>query len=302
MDDLISVIMSTYNEPIGIIEKSVNSILTQTYTNIELIVVNDNPSRNDLENYLQKKCMNNKSLRYLRNEKNIGLVGSLNKALSIVKGKYVARMDADDISDNKRLEKQIKFLIENDLDIVGSEVVLIDELGNIIGSICVPTKFERIQEYYNFGSALLHPTWFMKKSVYDSLKGYRNIQACEDFDFMLRAFHSGFKAGNIPEKLLYYRVRKDGISISLEAKQKLITYFLQSNRKRIHEITVEIINEYTSSKKFDNEFKQINKYINAKNLYKKTGKISIKLLFELMFNKYLYINILNNFRRKIYSA
>ena len=290
--------MSTYNEPIDIIEKSVNSILTQTYTNIELIVVNDNPSRIDLDEYLKKTCNENTRVRYLKNNKNLGLVISLNKALSCAKGKYIARMDADDISDSRRLEKQLGFLNENELDIVGSSVYLINENDEEIGSISVPVSFAKIQKYYSYGSCLLHPTWLLRKCVYDTLKGYRNIQACEDFDFMLRAFHKGYRAGNIPEKLLYYRVRKDGISVSLEAKQKLITYYLQQNMSRIQEVTVKMIDEYTSSIEYEKNLKLMNRYIKTKNCFKNSGKINFFALIGLIVNKYFYINVFNNFKRK----
>ena len=294
--------MSTYNEPIEMIDKSISSILQQSYKNIELIVVNDNPTRKDLDQYLSELRIKNNCIIYLKNEINIGLVGSLNRALSVAQGDYIARMDADDISDFKRLEKQLKFLTENNLDIVGSEVTLINELDEEIGSISCPSTFDRILDYYNYGSCLFHPTWLLKKSVYDALDGYRNIQACEDFDFMLRAFDMGFKAGNVTEKLLRYRVRKDGISVSLEANQKLITYYLQKNRYRIQDVSVEIINEYTSSKEFKNNLILMNRYIEAKNSFKISRKMDVIELVCLIFNKYFYINVFNSFKRKMHSS
>lgn len=297
MEDLISVVMSTYNEPIDVLDKSVNSILSQTYKNIEFIIVNDNPSRKDLGNYLEKISNQNTCVRYIKNDTNLGLVNSLNTALSNAKGKYVARMDADDVSDSKRLENQLRYLIDNELDVVGSSVFLINENDEKIGYISVPTSFDKILKYYDYGSGLLHPTWFLKKSVYDLLDGYRDIPACEDFDFMLRAFYEGFKAGNVSEKLLNYRVRKDGISVTLEAKQKLITYFLQQNRYRIQSVTLDMIKDYSVSNEFKKNLKLMNSYIQIKNTFKNLGKISILEFLHLTLNKYFYINIIKKYKR-----
>lgn len=297
MLELISVIMSTYNEPIDMINDSINSILNQSYNNIEFIIVNDNPSRKELKDFLLE-IRKNYSIIYLENNNNIGLVKSLNKALSVANGKYIARMDADDISDKYRLEKQLDFLKKKDLDIVGSCVVLIDEVGKEIGYISVPTSFDRIKRFYKIGSCVLHPTWLVKKKVFDSLDGYRNILACEDYDFVLRALDKGFKVGNIEENLLFYRVRKNGVSVSLESKQKLITYYLQKNITRIQEIDEETINEYIESEQFKKELVRINEYINAKNSYKINNNIKIGVLLKLLSNKYFYINTINCFIRK----
>ena len=115
---LISVLMSTYKESVDYIEKSVESILNQTYRNLEFIIVIDDPLNYALINRITK--YNDERIKLIINDRNIGLVSSLNKGLQYCKGDYIARMDADDISHIDRLEKEYNFLIKNDLDLVGT--------------------------------------------------------------------------------------------------------------------------------------------------------------------------------------
>ena len=117
MEKLISVIMSAYNEREIEFESSINSILNQNYENIELIIVNDNPQNEKLGHYLNN--ISDKRVKLIKNDSNIGLVSSLNKALSICNGEYIARMDADDISYKNRFQEQIVFLETGKYDLIG---------------------------------------------------------------------------------------------------------------------------------------------------------------------------------------
>ena len=101
--DKVSVIMSTYKEPIEWIQQSVDSILNQTYKNLEFIIIVDNPEYAELVSLLNDYADSDDRISVVVNNNNIGLVKSLNKALSFCTGEYVARMDADDISLPERL-------------------------------------------------------------------------------------------------------------------------------------------------------------------------------------------------------
>ena len=120
MLEMVSVIMCTYNEPIEVIDASIKSILNQSYENIQLIIINDNPDRLEMAKYLNDLSVNNHMIEYIKNEENIGLVRSLNRGLLKAKGEYIARMDADDISNTNRIKEQVTFLKKNNCDIVGS--------------------------------------------------------------------------------------------------------------------------------------------------------------------------------------
>lgn len=293
MNEIVSVIMSVYNEPIEILDESINSIINQTYKQVQFIIINDNPLRNELKKYLDDKSKNNNIIVVLQNQENIGLVKSLNRGISYATGKYIARMDADDISLPDRIYKQITFLNKNSYDMIGCSVIKIDELGNVAGKIVVPSSYDRIKKFYKFGSCMLHPTWLVKREVFDELNNYREIYACEDYDFVLRALKKGYLLGNSPEFLLKYRIRDNGISISSEAQQKLTMFFLNKNRENIDTISIESINDYLESDTYKKNREKLDKYIKIKNCFRNENIIMKKLflLFRMMFNRYFYISL-----------
>lgn len=105
---LVSILMSTYNETPKELDESINSILHQTYSNFEFLIINDNPNNCELEETL--KTYVDSRIRIIRNEKNLGLVKSLNAGLKLCEGQYVARMDADDISRQSRIQDELLYL------------------------------------------------------------------------------------------------------------------------------------------------------------------------------------------------
>lgn len=265
---LISVLMCMYNETKKELNDSINSILQQTYSNFELIVIDDNPSNEELYNQLKKYSDNR--IKIILNEKNLGLVNSLNKGLSFCNGQYVARMDADDISRATRLQDELLYLQSNNLDMIGSFVETIDENDKTIKSIMrFPEKGNQISRFMRWGSCICHPTWLLKREVFLELHGYRNAPHCEDYDFILRAISHGYKVGNIPKVELSYRIRQSGISRSNEIEQFLIRDYLAKNMKRIDLITEEKIMNFFKSKKFCMQYKKLSKYKEAKIKIKK---------------------------------
>lgn len=257
---VISVIMSTYNETREELEKSIDSILRQSYTNFEFLIVIDNPHNTELHNILDS--IEDKRVRVIRNEKNIGLVKSLNKGLKLAKGSYVARMDADDISYPSRLQNELDYLQENKLDMIGCFIELIDENDQQIKSVMrFPVGHKQIKRFMRWGSCISHPTWLVKKEVYTKLNGYRGALHCEDYDFILRTIASGFKVGNLPAVELRYRVRKNGISKSNAVDQYLLRTYLANNMRKINDITEEEITKYLCSRDFQ---KHKNRFLNYK--------------------------------------
>lgn len=233
MGGLISVIMSTFNEDLEWIKGSIDSILGQTYEQLEFIIVIDNPENEKLKELLYQYQEKDNRIKVILNEKNKGLVESLNTALQHCNGKYVARMDADDISDRNRLKIEKDFLEKNNLDFVFSGMTVIDETGNKLFDMdCEDLNDEDVKKRMKHGNISTHPTWFLKQSVYKNLGGYRMIPYCEDFDFSLRAINYGYKIGRNKENLLKYRIRKTSISKSNEFEQFMISRKLLSLYKR----------------------------------------------------------------------
>ena len=215
MNDLVSVIMSTYNESECQLSASIESILNQSYRNIEFVIVNDNPQNETLHQVLDKYSRQDGRIVVVENPENMGLVNSLNKAISVAKGEYLARMDADDIAKPDRIQKQMEFLKNIGLDFIGGYICLIDEDGNSMNrTMKFPVKHNQIRRGMYWGSCIPHPTWLIRREVYESLGGYRQIPYAEDYDFILRVLKTKFRTGNVPNVLLEYRIRSSGSPLS----------------------------------------------------------------------------------------
>lgn len=285
----VSVIMSVYNESSDELMRSINSIISQKYTDFEFIIVNDNPGKNEIENVLS--TINDKRIKLYSNKKNCGLVYSLNKAIELAQGKYIARMDADDISYTTRLSDELKYMKEQKLDMLGAYIELIDENNQTIKSVMrFPVTNARIKIFMHWGSCISHPTWLVKKSLYMELKGYRNAQHCEDYDFLLRAIASGYRVGNIPKVELKYRVRQSGVSKSNEIEQYLLREYLSTNIQKINAITEEDITNYLHSEIFQLERKHLLQYKQNKEklknaIFLKRGESLIKMTMSKYFWK-----------------
>lgn len=220
---LVSVIMSAYNEKEIWLRESIESILNQSYKNLEFIIILDNPNNKKLDLVIKDYCKKDKRIRYFKNEKNIGLVKSLNTALSYVKGDFIARMDADDISMPDRIEKQVNYLNAHpDIDFMGARCINIDEEGTeLYRDATIPEDMKLIKSCLLNVDFINHPTWFFRKKCSDKNNGYREITCAEDYDFLLRLITNGFKLANTNEFLVRYRIRKSGISKSNSLQQLL---------------------------------------------------------------------------------
>lgn len=246
---LVSVVMSIYKEPIDYLQQSIESILNQTLEDFEFIIVLDCPDNKEALAYLNKCKRDNDHIKLLINENNIGLTASLNKALIQCTGKYIARMDADDISDVRRLEKQWAYLEKNQLDLVGCELRRISEKGAIINEKTNNSYApECINKLIGIDDCIAHPSWFAKKGLYSRLGGYREIYTCEDYDFLLRAKKAGAKLGICDSILLSYRVNAKGISRSNSLRQQLSANYLRNNYKRLEEINDAEVKNYITTK------------------------------------------------------
>lgn len=237
--DLVSIIMSTYNEKYEDLNIAINSILNQTYNNIEFIIVIDNPNNLKIKKQLINHMKKDNRIILIQNNQNIGLVKSLNRALEVAKGRYIARMDADDISEPTRIEKQVKYLQNNEnIYLVGTNIEMIDEENNIIPKNNIFIKGNKnIAKAMRFGNCLAHPTWMFRRELLSKVNSYRDIPFAEDYDFLIRTILNGFEIDNIDEKLLKYRIRKNGISKSNEYNQIVISRMIRKyyNKRNLQE-------------------------------------------------------------------
>ena len=196
--------MGAYNEEKNI-AKCIKSIIAQTYINWEFIICND-CSKDKTKDILESFCLEDKRIIVLNNEKNMRLAASLNRCLEAAKGKYIARMDADDESLPERLEKQVQYLEEHhDIDCVGTARIIFDETGDI--GVRIGNEHPKKDDLL-FTTPFAHPTIMMKASVYKALGGYtvsRKTMRAEDLDLWFRFYGKGYKGYNIQTPLYRYK-------------------------------------------------------------------------------------------------
>ncbi|WP_061019352.1 glycosyltransferase family 2 protein [Vibrio splendidus] len=201
-DPLVSVIIPVYNAQ-GYVQEAVESILEQTYTRLEVIVVNDGSTDNS--GAILDKMARYDSRLTVYHRKNSGIVKSLNYALSLSKGKYIARMDADDISLPNRIEMQVDKLINGDLILCGTQTFFIGSRSGI-SELPIQPKHCMIQSF--FSTPVYHPTVMFLSSGIEYKEEY---QDAEDYMYWVDMQKIG-NIGNIVEPLLKYRVHDDQVS------------------------------------------------------------------------------------------
>lgn len=205
----ISVVMAVHNG-LPYLEKAARSILGQTYRNLEFIIVDDDSTDKSWDFLVNLK---DKRVKLIKNSNHLGLAASLNKGLKLAKGRYIARMDADDISLPRRLETQLNFMhAQPEVDICGSWVILIDDMGNTINHVHKPLEEKKIKQMNKWFTGIVHPTWFAKRKVFEKLSGYQtNYDMIEDMEFLNRA--KNYKMANINKELLLWRSNRNRRSI-----------------------------------------------------------------------------------------
>ena len=213
---LISVVMPVYNESIHDLHASINSILNQTYKNFEYIIVDDNPNNDQIKNYIKKRASQDKRIRLIFNQRNLKLTKSENKGIKASKGKYIARMDADDIAYRNRLKTQLRFIQNNNLDIISSNFSLINDNDELTRKITFNCKNDisnqqKIKSIIRYGNIAVGPTFMFKKDVFNRIGRYRNFNG-EDYDLAVRFLINKNKYGFESAPLIYKRLRRNSIT------------------------------------------------------------------------------------------
>ena len=211
---MISVIMSVYNAD-KYLRESIESILNQTFTNFEFIIINDASTDNSLK-IIEEYKKKDKRIILISNENNAGLASSLNLGIKQSKYDFIARMDADDISEPERLEKQLGFLLDNKhIDILGTFASIIDEDGEITAKQKMPLSHYEIVKMLVKLNPIIHPTIIFRKMALNRINFYNpkfSQNAPEDYELWFRAVKSGLIFYNLPEYLIRYRINNSHLS------------------------------------------------------------------------------------------
>ena len=221
----ISVVMSVYNGE-TYLRAAIDSILSQTFSDFEFIIINDGSTDNTRDIL---ESLSDPRVR-LFNQENIGLTKSLNRGLKQSKGRYIARMDADDISCPHRFEKQFDFLEKNnDYAVVGSFIKVINNKSKIIYTIEKPVSYSEIKEHLKHDNCIAHGSaLFRKKCIFDVGLYDESIRTAQDYDLFVRLSEK-YKLANIPEYLYGWRAHDQGISKKLKESQK---YYVELAKRK----------------------------------------------------------------------
>ena len=221
----ISIIMSVYNEERHL-RASIESILNQTFTDFEFIIVNDGSTDASLEII---KSYADARIQIINNEENIGLTKSLNKAIKKARGEYIARQDADDISLPDRFEAQLKYLAKHPKTaLLGTSIYVINEKGKMMKRrIALPSPGKALFK----GNRFFHGSLIIKKDIIDELGPYNEqFKYSQDYELVLRISRI-YDTRNLTTPLYKLRFHDKSITSAKRKEQKLYGIFAQKLAK-----------------------------------------------------------------------
>ncbi len=223
MDNKVSVIMSIYNNE-KTIEKAILSILSQSYENIELNVVDD--FSNDHSYAICKEiALEHKNINVYQNEMNLGLTKSLNILISKSTGQFIARQDGDDYSHVDRIHQQINLIESRNFDVVSTRAYIMDS-KKVIPNYSYYLPLKQIIKYKN---PFIHGTLLIKKDVLDKIGGYdHRFRYSQDYKLMTDLLNYGYKVSMIKEPL-YYLNMNNNISNKYKKEQKYYADCVRNN-------------------------------------------------------------------------
>jgi glycosyltransferase involved in cell wall biosynthesis len=216
---LVSVLIPCYNVENYVIE-SISSILNQTYINLEIIAIND-CSTDKTKERLEVLAAKDNRIKVYNNDVNLKLIDTLNKGIDLCSGKYIARMDADDIALPTRIEKEVEFLEKNqDYDVVSTMFYTFRTGSKKKNLYKNPVAFEDLQAYLLFKSGICHPAVMIRRTLFTQrgLSFEKQYLHVEDYALWSKALYCT-KLGNIDEPLLLYRVHEHQVSTLNELSQ-----------------------------------------------------------------------------------
>ena len=217
---LVSVVMSVFNGG-EYLREAVQSIRDQSFEDFEFVVIDDGSTDGSSECLRRLERLDDRIRVFSQDRK--GLIRSLNRGCGVARGRYIARMDADDVACKERLELQLEYLRSNpDVGLVGGAVNFIDASGRLFLTARYPTSDHEIRRALPDGSVFWHPTVMFKREVFARCGGYRNIKDAEDYDLWLR-MATECRLANLSNVVLKYRVHPMQVSVVRCSQQALGT-------------------------------------------------------------------------------
>lgn len=213
---LASVVVPIYNSSVYL-EESMASILSQTYGNMEVIAIDDGSS--DASGKILKKYKDRR-VRIVTHAKNRGLVRTLNEGVEKARGKYIVRMDPDDVAEKNRIQKQVEYMETHpEIDILGSWITVFG-VHNYLWN--VHKSHEYIEAKLLFENSLPHPALILRKNSLTSsgLRYEEGYAGAEDYMLWSKLAEKGLRFANLQESLLKYRTHERQVGMALRKKQQ----------------------------------------------------------------------------------
>lgn len=206
----VSIIMTTFNTQ-DYIQRSIRSVINQSYQNWELIVVND--ASTDRTDDVIKSFLPHKKIHLYKNAKNKGIPKSLNKGLAGASGDLIAILDADDEwTDQDKLAKQVQFMdLHYDYGLVGTFAKAVNEKGQLLFDIRYPVTDTGIRKQIMLHNCFLHSTIMYRKELLKIIEDYDNSSIAQDYDLCLK-LGSVAKMANLPIFTTNYTIHSEGTS------------------------------------------------------------------------------------------
>lgn len=203
---LVSIIIACFNAQ-DYIDQCMESLVNQTYRNIEIVVCDD-ASKDNSYSILQKWAKDDNRIVALRNESNLFAAATRNRCFEVAKGEYFCIQDVDDISKINRIEVLVSEIESENVDFVSSAMRCFD--GDVTNKKHVITHKEYPQKYdFLYGISFCHPATIFTRKCIIAVGGYRvstETRRCQDYDMFMRLYAKGFKGKNISTPLYYYRL------------------------------------------------------------------------------------------------
>ena len=228
-ENLVSIIIPYYKKKEYIL-KTINSILNQSYTQFEIIIIYDDENLSDL-NYLDKLFKSEKKIRIIKNSRNIGAGFSRNKGIENAKGDFIAFIDADDIWKKNKLENQINFMIKEKLEFSHTSYEIIDKNDKVLGKR-ISRNFIKVDDLIKSCDIGLS-TVILRKKIIDDQTKFPNLKTKEDFVLWIKILQKNIFITSLNETLTSWRKIDNSLSSSTIQKLsdafKVYNYYMKFN-------------------------------------------------------------------------
>jgi len=306
---LVSVIMPVYNCE-KYLKEAMDSVLSQTYKNIEFVVINDGSSDSSKEIILSYA---DPRIRFLENDSNSGIVFTRNKGLESASGEFVATLDSDDISLPDRIEKQVDFLNKNtDYGMCGTFFYAIDSNGKFLKKIEFPTSARDVMTFLTLGNCFCNSSVMIRSKTAKELKYREKYDIVEDYE-MWRQISKRAKLANLPFYGTLYRVH--GNNISVAKVNDMFARVKKINRQILTDLNIEfseaelevhsnLLNRNIAYFETDSQFNELEIWVQK--FYKKLksdGRYNNIMLYTLIAKKWITVSFnTKRYRKLLYNG